>query len=191
MNPAAETKTGEPPCYSSVCPVGGWVGNALGEGVMRPLQQAIPPDPHTSTIWRQMVCRRDPRWQCLAIPSSAPLVTVCAALGPVLDGRNELAPSAPHAHLGLQLAHNRGRCRPIRRRHLGGTYPAGSSVRMSASPRTPAARAVTVQASRPADLPPWPRPAGACHMSRTRSVRSGNAGPCRGGSHPGCGLSLA
>ena len=27
--------------YSSVCPVGGWVGNALGEGVTRPLQQAI------------------------------------------------------------------------------------------------------------------------------------------------------
>ena len=44
------------------------------------------------------------------------------------------------------------------------------------------------RASRPGRLPPAPRPGAACHRSRTRSARGGNAGPCRGEQHPGCAL---
>ena len=42
------------------------------------------------------------------------------ALGRVLDGRHHLARPASHAHRGVELAHHRGRCRPLGRRHLGG-----------------------------------------------------------------------
>ena len=47
------------------------------------------------------------------------------------------------------------------------------------------------QASRWVDRLPGPRRAGACHKSRTRSVMSGSAGPCRGEWHPGCAPSSA
>src|SRR5580704_12445320 len=53
-----ETRPREPPRYLFACPVSGWERNE-------------PSHPHTSTIRRQMVRRRDPRWHYLAIPSLA------------------------------------------------------------------------------------------------------------------------
>ena len=43
-----------------------------------------------------------------------------AALGRVLDGCDDLARPAPHAHLGVELADDGGRRRPVGRRHRGG-----------------------------------------------------------------------
>ena len=41
----------------------------------------------------------------------------CATLGRVLDGRDDLARPTTHAHLGVELAHDRGRRRPFGRRN--------------------------------------------------------------------------
>ena len=224
MNPPAETKAGEPPFYSSACPVGGWVGNAPGEGVMRRFSKPSHPirtrAPYGSR-WSAVEVQDGGIWPYQTRHRWSPprLVTATAAAQGTTPGQSASRPPRPPPGPRPASRGPRHRCRRpgrvgavpdrgatgVRRGHrddeaLAGlpwwwparaTWPPELMAHAQGHGVESASGAIAAQASRPADLPPWPLPAGACHMSRTRSARSGNAGPCRGGSHPGWGLSQA